>query len=225
MAKVDRDTFILENMGLVRMVVNRHKNRIYSHPSINAEDLENIGVIGLIKAYDRFDPSYGTEFSTYAVPTIEGEIRRAIRDNLDTVRFTRQSKIDYQRIVEANLLNEEPEIIAEKLEISIDDVQNALDYYNYRFPDSLDMTIYEDDGSPITLADKVGYEPDLDSNLEIELYLNQFDERTQKIIKLRLQDLTQKEIAKTIGVSQVQISRTLSRIKNKGKEHFMLKAQ
>ncbi|OZV12311.1 hypothetical protein CIW83_09435 [Tissierella sp. P1] len=68
MKGVDRDTFIQQNMGLVGMVVNKLAYRITDNPFIDREDLTNIGAIGLIKAYDRFDPSYEVQFSTYAVP-------------------------------------------------------------------------------------------------------------------------------------------------------------
>ena len=87
MKEIDRDTFILENMGLVKMVVKRHKSRIYNNPSVDLEDLESVGTIGLIKAYEGFDPNYGTQFSTYAVAMIDGEIRRYFRENLDTIKF------------------------------------------------------------------------------------------------------------------------------------------
>lgn len=218
MDKTDRDTFILENMGLVRMVVNRYKNRIYGHSIIDIKDLENVGVIGLMKAYERFNPNYGTQFSTYAVPMIDGEIRRCLRDDIDPIRFPRQSKINCRKIIQANLLSEEPEIIAEKLEISIDDVQKALDYYNYRFVNSLEMEVYEDEGNAVLLGDVIGTEMDFDSNLEVGLFLNRLDERSRKIVELKLQGFTQKEIGKKIGVSQAQVSRNLISLQEKIKK-------
>lgn len=210
---------------MVYSIAKKYYYKVKHSSVADREDLINVGIEGLIKAYDRFDDSYGVAFSTYAVPLIQGEIQRFLRDKLDSIRFTRQSKLDYNKIIAAGLIEESAETISSELDIPIKNVKKAIDYYKYKDTDSLNRTIYEDGGTEVLLADVVGVEPDLDSNLEIELFLNQFDERTQKIIKLRLQDLTQEEIAKTIGVSQVQISRTLSRIKNKGKEHFMLKAQ
>ncbi|MSU01896.1 sigma-70 family RNA polymerase sigma factor [Tissierella pigra] len=212
MEGVDRETFILQNMGLVRMVVNKHAYRIVDNPFMEKEDLENIGVIGLIKAYERFDPNFGTQFSTYAVPMIEGEIQRFIRDNSDTVRFTRQSKSDYYEILGADLLNENPEVIADILEIPIERVRNALDYYRCKYIDSLDREIYDDEGKSISMTDKIGTEVDFDSNLEIELFLNKLDERTRKIVELRLQEKTQMEIAEILGISQVQVSRILMKL-------------
>lgn len=215
---MDRDNFILENMGLVRMAVNRFSHRILNHPSINKEDLMSIGTIGLIKAYDRFDTSYGTKFSTYAVPMIIGELKLFLRDNFDTIHFTRQSKHDYYTIVRANLLNEKPSVIGSILEMPLENVHNALDYYKYKYADSLDRVIYEDEGSPIVLKDTVGIEMDLESNLDLELFLKKIDDQAQRVIKLRLQGLSQAEIAKIIGCSQVQVSRILAKVKKKIQE-------
>lgn len=213
MKGVDRDKLVLDNMGLVGMVVNKHKHRIYYHPSIDTEDLKSVGTIGLIKASQGFDPNYGTQFSTYAVTVIEGEIKKYLRDDLDLIRFTRQSKIDSSKIVEAGLIDAEPEIIAKKLEMSIGDVQNALDYYHYRLVGSTDVVVYDDEGPPVTVGDFIGYEPDFDSNLEVDLFLSRLDDRTRKIVELRMQGLNQTEIGEIVGVSQVQISRDLANLR------------
>lgn len=212
MEGVDRDTFIQENMGLVGMVANRFLKTIEGNPTLDRDDLVNIGAIGLIEAYDRFDPSYDVKFSTYAVPMIVGSIKRFFRDHLDSIKFSRKSKSDCYTILKANLLGEKPAIISQLLDMPLENVENALAYYKYKYTDSLDQVIYEDDGNPITLAGKVGTEINMDSNIELESLLRQFDERTQKIIKLRLQDLSQSEIAKVIGVSQVTISRILTKV-------------
>lgn len=212
MEGVNRDTFIQENMGLVRMSVNRFTYRMTDYNYVDKEDLQSIGTIGLIKAYDRFDPSFGTKFSTYAVPTIIGEIQRYFRDNLDTVKFSRQSKTDFYEISSANLLNENLEVIADTLEIPIIRVKNALDYYRYKNVSSLDKELYDDEGASTTLANTVGIKVDFDSDLEIEMFLNKLDERTKKIVELRLQEKSQAEIGRIMGVSQVQISRTLTKL-------------
>lgn len=212
MKTVDRDTFIEQNMGLVGKVVNKHAFRITGHSDMDREDLVSIGTIGLIKAYDRFDPSFEVKFSTYAFPMIEGEIRRYLRDSLETVRFTRQSKVDYYAISSAKLLNENPEVIADTLEMPIVRVKNALDYHRCKAMDSLDREVYDEGGTPITLADNIGIEVDFDSGLEIKSFLESLDERARKIVELRLQDLTQAEIGKIIGVTQVQVSRILLKL-------------
>lgn len=211
---ISRDDFIQKNMGLVQMVVNKFLSRIEGNSFVDREDLVSLGTIGLIEAYDNFNPSFGTRFSTYAVPMIMGRIKRFFRDHLDTIKFSRQFKTDYYKISKAGLLNEKPGVIAALLDMSVDDVENALAYYRYKYTDSLDQAIYQDDGEPITLAEKVGTEIDMDSSLEIEMFLKQFDDRTRKIIELRLNDLTQTQIAPIVGVSQVQISRILKKVQN-----------
>lgn len=212
MKGVDRDTFIQQNMGLVGDVVKRHLYRIAKHPDMERDDLINIGVIGLIKAYDRFDTSYEVQFSTYAVPMIEGEIKRYFRDNSDIVRFTRQSKIDFYAISGADILNEKPEVIADTLEMTIERVKNALDYYRCKDTDSLDREIYDDEGKSISMTDKIGTEVDFDSNLEIDLFLNKLDERSRKIVELRLKEKSQMEIGEILGISQAQVSRSLLKL-------------
>ena len=214
MNKTERDAFILENMGLVRMVANRYSGLVKNNPALDMDDLISAGTIGLIKACDDFDPSFGTKFSTYAVHVIHGTISRYLKNNIDLIRFPRQAKEDYWAIKGSGLLDEEPEIIAEKTNKSIKHVKKALEYPKYRNVKSLDYVIYEDEGSPITLGEQIGAEVDMDSDLELELLFNQFNERTRKIITLKMQGLTQTEIGKIIGVSQAQISRVLRKVRN-----------
>ena len=209
MKGVDRDTFIEENMGLVGMVVRKYLNRIKNYAHIDWEDFRQIGTLGLINAYDRFDPDYGVQFSTYAVPMIEGEITRYLRDSLDTIKFSRRVKSNYYKIVKADLLNESPVAISILLEIPVEQVEDALAYYRGQYTDSLERPIFEDEGNPMFLGDMIGDETDFDSNLEVKDFLEQFNKRTQKVIKLRLQGFSQKETGEFLGVSQAQISRML----------------
>ena len=214
MNKAERDKIILDNMGLVGMIVKKYTKAINRCSHIDLEDLVNVGAIGLIKACDRFDLEYGAKFSTFAVPYIWGTIKRFMRDNADTIYFTRQVKLDYYKIVEFDLINETPEEISKRLDIPTSRAKEALAYYRSQNVDSLDRAILDDDGkSSITLADTIGTEIDMDFSLEVELFLNSLDERTRKIIKLRLQDLKQSEIGEIMGVSQVTISRALRRVK------------
>lgn len=209
MNTVDKDTFIEENMGLVGMVIREFRNRIKSYSHVDWEDLRQIGTIGLMKAYDRFDPNFGTQFSTYAVPMIRGEVQRFVRDNLDTVKFSRGIKANYYKIIKANLLEESPGIISSILDIPIHHVEDALAYYRGQYPDSLERPVFEDDGAPLLLGDIIGDETDFDSNIIIEDFLRQFEGTTREVMRLRLQNLSQKEIGKTLKTSQPQISRIL----------------
>lgn len=210
---LNRDTFIEKNMGLVGMVVKRYIPAISNHPSIDSDDLKQVGAIGLLKAYDKFDPSYGVKFSTYATFLIDGEIRRYLRDNADFLKTSRQIKIAYGNIYNNDLLDEEPEIIADKLNIPIEQVKEALEYGNNKNPRSLHQPITDKNGKPLYIKDTVGYEVDFDSNLEIELLLKKLNQRERKIVKLRMEGVTQREIGKQLGVSQVEVSRILKRIK------------
>ena len=215
---LDRDTFIKKNEGLVIEAAKKFLFRINNYPHIDFDDLVQTGYIGLIKAYDNFKPEYGTQFSTYAVPMIEGEIRRFLIDNLELLKYSRQAKLDFNHIYKAGLIDEEPEMIASQLNIPIERVENALAYYRSRCPDSIQLIIHDDDSTPLTLEDKLGEEVDFDSNLELEFFLNKLDERTRKIVEMRLQGMGQVEIGKRIGISQVQVSRILRRLKKQFKE-------
>ena len=209
MNQTDKDTIIMENMGLVKMVVNRHASRIKNNPSLDKEDLTNIGVIGLIKAYDNFDSSRGLQFSTYAVPMIDYEIRRYFRDNAEIIKFSRTAKEDSYMMLELGMIDETKEVIAKKMNISDYRVQNALDYYRNRFTDSMDREIFNDGGEPLLLGDTISEEVDFDTDLEIELLLNKLNGKVKQVVELRLQDLSQVEIGKIMGISQVQVSRYL----------------
>ncbi len=217
----DRNAFILENMGLVGMVANRYRRATWENPMLDYEDLVSMASEGLIKACDRFDPAFGTQFSTYAVLIIENEIRRFLRDHNSLIKLPR-SRQYLTKILQAGLIHEKPDLISEKLNIPLTGVKNAIKYFKYKTCDYLDRIIYEDGGTPVTLADTIGMDPDMSSDMAAEQTLRQFDERTQQIIKLRLQGLTQMEIGKIMGVSQTQISRILisARKKLKAKQKY-----
>ena len=215
MNKTERDAFILENMGLVRMVANRYSGLVKNNPALDMDDLISAGTIGLIKACDDFDPSFGTKFSTYAVHMVHGTILRYLQNSIDLIKFSRGVKDDHWAIKRLGLSGEKPEIIADKMNKPLKNIKKALEYSEYRNVKSLDYIIYEDEGSPITLGEQIGAEVDMDSDLELKLLLNQFNERTRKIITLKMQGLTQTEIGKIIGVSQTQISRVLRKVRNK----------
>lgn len=218
MDKTERDTFVLENLGLVRMVANKYSEIVKNDPTLDMDDLISIGTIGLIAAYDRFDPNYGTKFSTYAVPTIYGTIARYLKNNMDLIKYPRQAKENYWAIERNGLLGEEPEIIAKKLNKPLEHIKKALKYSEYKYVRSLDYVIYDEGGTPITLGDQIGIYVDMDENLEIESFFNQFnqfDERTRKVIMLRTQGLTQTEIGEMMGISQTHISRILKNAQSK----------
>lgn len=215
---LDRDTFIMKHEGLIREIAKKFLCRINYYPHIEFDDLVQTGYIGLIKAYNNFKPEYGTQFSTYAVPMIEGEIKRYLRDNLELIKYSRQTKLDFSQINKAGLVNEKPEIIASQLKMPVERVKNALAYYQSHRPDSIQLVIHDEDSTPLTLEDKLGEEVDFDTKLELEFFLKQLDERTRKIVEMRLRGLTQEQIAEEIGISQVQISRILHDLRKRMKK-------
>jgi len=206
-----REKFVNGNLRLVLSVIQRFNNR-----GENADDLFQVGCIGLIKAIDNFDLSQNVQFSTYAVPMIIGEIRRYLRDN-NSIRVSRSLKdIAYKALqVREKLINEnskEPTIedIAKKLDLPKEDVVFALDAITD--PVSLYEPVYHDGGEAIYVMDQVKDEKNTDEswleNIAINEALEHLDAREKHILNLRFfQGRTQMEVAEEIGISQAQVSR------------------
>ena len=221
--KLAREEFIQGNLRLVLSVIKRFNNR-----GENADDLFQVGCIGLIKAIDNFDLSQNVQFSTYAVPMIVGEIRRYLRDN-NSIRVSRSLKdIAYKALhAKERLINEnskEPTIseIAKELELPKEDVVLALDAI--ADPVSLFEPVYHDGSEAIFVMDQVKDTKNLDENWLENIALNEalthLDEREKHILNLRFfMGRTQMEVANEIGISQAQVSRlekySLDKIKGK----------
>ncbi|MCM1125750.1 MAG: SigF/SigG family RNA polymerase sporulation sigma factor [Lachnospiraceae bacterium] len=215
--KEAREVLIEQNLGLVHHIVKRFLGRGYE-----TEDLFQIGVIGLIKAIDKFNTKYQVQFSTYAVPLIAGEIKRFIRDD-GMIKISRNLKengikIRHAREVLAGRLGREPSVdeVAGETSLAVEDVVLALEA-NVQV-ESIYKSVYQNDGNEIfmvdQLADKNGnaHEEVLNSLL-IHQLLSGLGEEEQKLIILRYyQDKTQTEVAKMMGISQVQVSRMEKRI-------------
>jgi len=214
--KEARDRVVTENVGLVWSIVRRFANRGHE-----MEDLFQIGSIGLIKAIDKFDSSYEVKFSTYAVPMITGEIKRFLRDD-GMIKVSRSlketaTKIRIERERFGNQFGREPTIeeIGVQLNVAKEEIVMALE--TGAEVESLYKTIYQGDGNPIYLIDKLAETKDENENLIDRLALKEIidslDKKEQEIIKLRyFKDRTQTDIAKELGISQVQVSRLEKRI-------------
>lgn len=204
-----RDLLIQKNMRLVWSVVQRFLNRGYE-----ADDLFQIGCIGLVKSVDKFDLSYDVKFSTYAVPMIIGEIQRFIRDD-GTVKVSRSlkelgNKIRRAREELSKTLGKVPTVgeIADYLDISPEDIVLAQEAV--RAPSSIHETVYENDGDPITLLDQIADQNEQKwfDQIALKDAMNDLGERERLIVYLRYyKDQTQSEVAKRLGISQVQVSR------------------
>jgi RNA polymerase sporulation-specific sigma factor len=209
-----RDKLVESNIRLVWSVVQRFLNRGYE-----AEDLFQIGCIGLLKSIDKFDLSYDVKFSTYAVPMIIGEIQRFLRDD-GTVKVSRSLKETANRIRRtkdelSKTLGLQPKVseVAEELGITVEDVVFAQDAM--RTPSSIHETVYENDGDPITLIDQISDEEEHKwfDRLALKDAITSLPERERLIVYLRyFKDQTQSEVAKRLGISQVQVSRLEKKI-------------
>ena len=223
--KVAREQVINENVGLVWSIVRRFLGR-----GQEAEDLFQIGVIGLMKAVDKFDLSYDVMFSTYAVPMISGEIKRYLRDNNSLIKMSRSIKENGWKINAAKErlayeLGRDATIeeLAAATELSMEDVVTALEANSEI--ESIYKTVYQGDGNEIYLVDRICEEKSESESLldrmTVEQLLNTLTEEERLLITSRyFEDKTQSEVAKDLNVSQVQVSRLELKILEKIKQKF-----
>lgn len=223
--KVARDRVVTENVGLVWSIVRRFMGRGHE-----AEDLFQIGSIGLMKAIDKFDLSYDVKFSTYAVPMITGEIKRFLRDDgmIKVSRSLKETagKIRLMRETLESKNGREPTIeeIGEALELAKEEVVMALE--SGAEVESLYKTIYQGDGNAIFLIDKIEQTDDASEemidHMALKEVMDSLDEKEKDIIRLRyFKDKTQTEIAKQLGISQVQVSRLERKILKTMRERML----
>ncbi len=214
-----REKAFTDNIALLKAVV-----RGYTGRGVEWDDLYQIGSIGLLKAIDNFDSEYGVKFSTYAVPMISGEIKRYFRDD-GIVKISRSIKENAYKLkkAEEELLKsgkDELELaeIAEKAGISLEDALIAMDSTSSVL--SLSAEIYGDDGS---LMDIIAEEDDTERivvKIDLESLLSRLESDEREIIIMRyVHELTQSQIAKKLGTSQVQISRRLQKLMQKLKTY------
>lgn len=213
-----QDILVQNNIGLVWSVVKRFQNRGYE-----LDDLFQIGCIGLIKAINKFDDIFEVKFSTYAVPMIMGEIKRFIRDD-GMIKVSRSLKetANKARVVKEMLtksLGREPTIceIADKLQIEAEELVMAMEAGSA--PESLYSILHEGDTNPILLIDRIDEGSDDENKVINKIALRQILDslkpREKQIIVLRyFKEKTQTQIAKILGISQVQVSRIEKKILN-----------
>ena len=213
-----RDQLIVSHLNLVRFLASKFKNRGES-----LEDLIQVGTIGLIKAIDRFDPDRGLEFTTYATPTIMGEIKRHFRDKGWSVRVPRRlqelsAKVNQATDELTNQLQRSPSVaeIAEYLGSTVDEVLEAMESSSAYSSVPLEGGgSGEDDEAPSVIDHYATEDPDLaasDDRIVLEQAIADFSPREREVVKMRFEEgLTQVEIAERLGISQVQVSRLLRR--------------
>jgi RNA polymerase sigma-B factor len=212
-----REALVNLHLPLVEHCARRFRNRGEPY-----EDLVQVGTIGLIKSIDRFDLERGVEFSTYATPTIIGEIKRYFRDKGWAIRVPRRLQELRMQIGSASAeltqtlgRSPTPRELAETIGCSIDDILEGIDSSNAYSTLSLDAGDGDEDGAA-TMLDALGVD---DQNLEhveiresIKPLLDRLGAREKRILLLRFfKNMTQSQIAEEIGVSQMHVSRLLTR--------------
>ena len=206
-----RKEFINGNLRLVLSVIQRFLGR-----GEQADDLFQIGCVGLIKAIDNFDLSQGVQFSTYAVPMIIGEVRRYLRDN-NSIRVSRSVRDTAYKIIQykekyTKEYGKEPTIeqISKELNITVEDIGLSLDAI--QDPISLQEPIYNDGAENIYVMDQVKDMKNTDEywteNITIKEAMKKLNNKEKEIVLRRFFDgRTQMEVAEEIGISQAQVSR------------------
>ena len=211
-----RDELIELHLPLVHHLARRYRDRGES-----IDDLVQVGTVGLIKAIDGFDTQRGVELSTYATPTILGEIKRHFRDRTWAVRVPRRLQELQQQVTVASdglttELQRSPTVreIAERLDVSQADVLDALEARQAYSTDSIEAD-RDDDSSPgmvATLGDEDAAFDAIDERETLRPLIEALPERERRILMLRFfEDRSQSEIAEEIGISQMHVSRLLAR--------------
>jgi RNA polymerase sigma-B factor len=212
-----RDELVEEHAPLAQFLARRFANR--GEP---IDDLVQVALVGLLKAVERFDPGRGLQFSTFATPTILGELKRHFRDRGWAVRVPRRVQelhLQLGRIV-ANLGQEQgrsptPREVAQRAGVSEEEVLEAMEAGSLYRLVSLDGPATRDDEASELVAGLGDEDPEfeqIERRAELDVMLGVLPDRERRIVELRFFDgLTQSEIAERVGVSQMHVSRLLAR--------------
>lgn len=218
-SKAAKEKIVSDNTGLVWSIARRFVNRGY-----DLEELYQIGCIGLLKACDRFESRYGVQFSTYAVPLIAGEIKRFLRDNgaIKVSRILKQNGYQISKAKEALLHKYGREATLDELAdytgLCVEDIVMATEAN--REVESIQQTICGKDGTQVSLVERLVDEAQSEVAAEnimnrilVGQAMEKLGEMEQELIRLRFfEDRTQIEVAKVLGISQVQVSRLEKKI-------------
>ena len=211
-----REVLIENNLGLVHAIVHRFIGR-----GVEPEDLFQIGSIGLMKAIDNFDLNYNVKFSTYAVPLITGEIKRFLRDDgiIQVSRGLKEQSLKVNLIHRKlqGILGREPtlEEISAESGLTLEEIVLATEADCK--VESIYASVYQNDGSEVALVDMLGKEDEekeaLINHMLLQQLLEGLNESESLLIRMRyFQDKTQMEVARHMGISQVQVSRLEKKI-------------
>jgi RNA polymerase sigma-B factor len=209
----DRELLVLRHLPLARHLARRYPS------AVEREDVEQVASLGLLKAIERFDPDRGLAFTTFAVPTILGEIKRYFRDLGWSVRVPRSlqelaAQVNAASEALALELGRSPTIeqIAQRCEVSVEDALEALATRSAHRPDSLDRPVGEDGADEaigLLATEERGYTR-VEQALDLERMLSRLTFREQQVIRMRFQeDLVQRDIGDRLALSQMHVSRLL----------------
>ncbi|GAA1950919.1 SigB/SigF/SigG family RNA polymerase sigma factor [Kitasatospora viridis] len=214
-----RATLIEINTSLVRYAIRRFSG----HQRESQEDLFQVGAVGLIKAIDRFEPDRGVEFTTFALPTILGEIRRHFRDTTWAVHVPRrlqELRISLAKAQDAlaQSLDRAPTVaeLAAHLELAEEEVVEGLAAANAHTAGSLDLPADTEESGSVPFAERLGAEDGrlatVESLVALKPLIARLSERERRILSMRFtEDLTQRQIGTRLGLSQMHVSRLLGR--------------
>ncbi len=215
----DRDPGLRDALVERFIPLARHLARRYRGGS-ETEDVAQVALLGLLKAVDRFDPERGTAFSTFATPTILGEIKRYFRDYGWSIRVPRELQelaLRVERTTESLTArlgrSPTPGELAEALDVNVESVLEALATESAHYAVTLERPARDDDEAPqLSVAiDEPGFAR-VDDAVALDSLLDQLAPRERLVVVLRFRDdLLQREIAARLGISQMQVSRTLTR--------------
>ena len=216
---------IEENTPLMKSIIRRYRNR-----GVEYDDLFQLASVGFLKAIKNFDPSFNVKFSTYAVPMIMGEIKRHMRDD-GYIKVSRALKVlsgkinryidDYKKKFEVP-----PAISLIAKEFSMEESEIVFAMDSAKMPISIYEKTDNQNDKSLNIIDKLGSKTssdDIIDKITLKEIINSLETREKKIIVLRyFRDKTQSEVAKILGVSQVQVSRLEAKIIEKIKENFII---
>ena len=218
-----KETLLEHNSSLLKSILKRYLGK-----GVEYDDLYQLSCMGFLKAISGFDESFGVRFSTYAVPMIAGEIKRFLRDDgsVKVSRAMKKSAREMNRYIEQYAFEHgaQPSVKELAAVFSMDEGEVVFTLGSSRMPVSIyEQGEYKDEKSA-TLAEKLPSKENPEDMIEkmvLKSAIEKLDERDKKIVFLRyFRDMTQSEVAKAIGVSQVQISRIESRIMREFKKEL-----
>lgn len=246
------EEFIKNNKRLVHSVCQKYIPWMNRNQSFGEyDDLVSVGMLGLLRAYEKFDPTAfftpdgkGVKFSTYGVPMIEGEIRRMMRDHNNGAKFSRSYKEAYARIVKLDreLLYTDVATIVARFQqlvdkaiaegrteeeyrryiLTVEDAERALEFHSMSKTDHLDKVVFNNMGmdEEITLRDQLGCTVDYERQLSLDIFLDSLSDMHRTIMHKHIYGgFTQSEIGKFMGISQVQVSRIITKVMESARKY------